>query len=415
MSEESGSQGCVLVVASYSDIFRAIGAPIDDTVDRISMSPTLSDFIELRAADLGRRPKEDTVRPDAVTRIADELTRQISGVSRTYFGLVVIDADESDAARLLTACQADPTIAALPLRLRGLAAHRDLTGETGFEIAVPRSGVWTQQTMVASLRDWADALLLEFSSGNEPGLDTADLLRLRKSAGFSLGTPDDPVILLQEAKNRSPAEIPPLFLGPQQAAPSPRRWLPWSRGARHRPPAHLPAGPCPRMLVHLAVAYRPVLDDKALWKRGCALMVALDQALAARMDAAFQVRILSDPARLSISPPEPAGRLTTRRLRRPDLRPRFSALFAELSTAVHRDLQSGEFTPPATVVLYSAAAPVPDPAALRSHGELAEMARVVWVAPPQSHEQTSQEYAGMDVLRDSPEVIDALMALIKPG
>jgi hypothetical protein len=224
VSYEPDSKVCSLVVASYTDIAQIVGAVTTATVARLLMSPVLGDFIELRSVDIGVRPEGAADRSSAVTRLADELTRPARDAVENYFGLVIIDSSASTVDHLLEGCRLDPTIAALPLRQRGLSVLDDRSlplgeGDDRAEISIPESGEWTHRAMVDELRGYADSLLRHFANAHRPGLTREELVSLRYAHESLPPLPriradDDPVLDL------TPALPDP---EPAPAAPTPRR------------------------------------------------------------------------------------------------------------------------------------------------------------------------------------------------
>ncbi|MEV7806959.1 hypothetical protein AB0O28_28825 [Microbispora sp. NPDC088329] len=201
LPEESDSQGCLLVVASYADLASTLERVTKDAATRLLMSPVIGDFIELRLVDLGHRPPGDGVPAAAVERIVNEITRPAGGASENYFGLLVVDGSAATVERLLDACRADRTMAALPLRCRGFAAKDDRhigDTQTGMEsaegreevappaagsvdIVVPEAGRWTRRGMVDDLKRYAEDLLHHFATTHVSGLTGDDLDSIRRA------------------------------------------------------------------------------------------------------------------------------------------------------------------------------------------------------------------------------------------
>jgi hypothetical protein len=184
---DADSVGCLLLVAAYADRAAVVG-PVEDKVRRrVTMSPTLGDFIETRFVDLGPRPNRDDGREAAVARIADELAQPGDGAGRNYFALAVADTSAAAVHRLLADCLADPFVAALPLHCRGFAskddrrvgrAAEDRPGPAA-EIVISGSSRWQPDDLANALREYAQDLLGEFTARHEPGLTPRQLSMIR--------------------------------------------------------------------------------------------------------------------------------------------------------------------------------------------------------------------------------------------
>ena len=172
----AGSVGCLFLVGSYTDTTPSLEPAVARAAQRILMSPTLGDFIELRFIDLGPRPGPHSDRAVAVAQITDELTQPEDGADRKYLALMICDNSAAVVDRIIEDCHANPVVGKLPIRWRGLASKDDLragsraTSKPGreWDIAFASAGTWSHDAMVAELRRYADDLLWIFAVGREP-------------------------------------------------------------------------------------------------------------------------------------------------------------------------------------------------------------------------------------------------------
>lgn len=212
------SAGCLFLVGCYADLARTLSPLVVEAASRIMRSPSLSDFIELRFADIGPRPKRAAERGAAVERIALEFARPRGGAGRNYFAVLIADRSASAVEQVLADCGADPIIGILPMRRRGIATEDDRRPEclprnplpaaregvpagseqilkeggggsdTGdadsspvaaADVVVLKAGSWGPEDLIAELRRYAEDLLHDFATTSEPGLtceQLADLL-----------------------------------------------------------------------------------------------------------------------------------------------------------------------------------------------------------------------------------------------
>ncbi len=265
--DESGSAGCLLLVGSYSNVAAGLSAVTADAAARVMMSPAAGDFTEVRFVDLGPRPARAGEPSAAVARIAHEIVRPARRRARNYFALVVADRSAALTEATLLACAADPVMAALPLRWRGLASIEDR--QAGAQIAVadvrlPPGGSWSRAGLVDELRAFAGELLSEFAAGRDPAL-SAGRLDLLRAATEVTREPD--------AEDAPDAESAPL-----------------------------PGG-----LVFLVLVGGQRADGPAAWRRGRSVLRELDRRIAAAAPAAYQVRALPAAGIPAYRKPRPAG------------------------------------------------------------------------------------------------------------
>jgi hypothetical protein len=373
-SDESGSAGCLLLVGSYSNVAAGLSALTADAAARVMMSPAAGDFTEVRFVDLGPRPARAGEPSAAVVRIAHQIVRPARRRARNYFALVVADRSAALTEATLLACAADPVMAALPLRWRGLASIEDR--QAGAQIAVadvrlPPGGSWSRAGLVDELRAFAGELLSEFAAGRDPGLSAGRLDLLR------------------------------------QATEVPRE--PHAPDAPDAESAPLPGG-----LVFLVLVGGQRADGPAAWRRGRTVLREVDRRIAAAAPAAYQVRALPAAGIPAYRKPRPAGRLSRRGLRPPALGADFAEMLAATRAMIRQDLTALELAGRAAVrpavVFYAADPPVADAVTAQEYAGLAAEASVTWVVPESSAALMAPVFSGggARVLADYHAVADEI-------
>ena len=208
------SRGCLCVVASFVSAARTIEEVTAEAANRAMMSPVLSDFIELRFADLGPQPGHAGDRSAAIRRVTDALLTPQSIAGRSYFAVVVVDRSARVAEQVLSDCAASPFLAPLRARFLGIANSdgqpgRGIIKEPGSvpDIVTSPTGVWSRkEDLVNALRRFADELQRGFSASHEPGMSAAELDELR--ARYHQHTAPQTAEAVGAAKGRSPEALP---------------------------------------------------------------------------------------------------------------------------------------------------------------------------------------------------------------
>jgi hypothetical protein len=181
------SRGCLFLVTSFVGAARTIEEVTTEAAKRVMMSPVLSDFIELRFADLGPQPGEVGDRSAAIRRVTDALLTPPSAAGHNYFAVVMVDRSATVAEQVLCDCSASPFLTPLRARFLGISNSDDRSGsalaeESGGapEIVTSPTGVWSKkEELVDVLRQFADELQRYFSAGHEPGLSVGELGELK--------------------------------------------------------------------------------------------------------------------------------------------------------------------------------------------------------------------------------------------
>lgn len=462
MSDEPDSRGCLLVVASYTDIASTVADVVTNAAARLVMSPVLGDFIELRFADAGDRPRQEDGSPAAVARLRDELTRPMEAAAENFFGLVFVDGSAAAAERLLGDCRLDPSIARLPLRCRGLAVSEDRPRPAmdegaaavaqGAEVRFAPSGSWTQRTMVGELQEYAEELLNHFATTHDHGVTREELASIREP--FAPSSAEERADTAEEDRplDLSPAAFVPPGAPPapaeQQAPSNPAGEFRYEGDARQEPqreprrrsPFHLlphrgkredaSAGGAPEpasggtgsgghTLVHLVIIDGIGARDRAGWRRGGEVLREIDGALAARPHTVYRVRAMVGDEAQAGDALRPAGELPKGSIKRPP--PSFDVIapFAQVLKMMHRDLaflaSAGGGTAMPVVVVFGLDAPLPDEETIRSYTALTEMASVIWVVPGGSDGLLSREFveASLRILPDHEGIAKEVVSIIE--
>jgi hypothetical protein len=354
--QDPDSEGCLCIVASYSDLASAVGPLAEEAAKRIMMSPALGDFIELRFRDIGSRPGHLGEHADAaVAVLAGELMQPISSAGQNYFALVIADTSAATAELLLRSCAADPVVADLPIRFRGIASSddRQLAPESdqSVEIVVSPIGSWSRDAFIDELRSYGEELLRYFAAGHQPGLspDELGLLRSMKKQRLSqqpgplagesgpslergqetVGSaevvpaldvltpeiatthsrdsrvPEEKVHAIEEPSPASPQSPraseepsrkpePELSSLPAQPPRSRRLWSPmarWRRGHEAEPEIR-PGEVQTSGLVYLIITGDDVSSDHSAWHKGRSMLLDTAAKIAAAPPFAFKVRAL---------------------------------------------------------------------------------------------------------------------------
>jgi hypothetical protein len=350
---EPDTEGCLLLVAGYSGGALGLAAVTADAARQIVASPALGDFFDVRVADLGPPPvppandtnpagtsAEDVAVADSIAAdfIADELTKPEAIAGRNYFALVIADRSAQAAERLLAVCDVHPVIGRLPLRRRALAIPGD-----------PDPG--------RELRRYADELLSDFASGNEPGLTPHQLSQLRP-APFRTAEFEPAEFKAAEGQLSPGAVVPPLPLMP--------------------PPETTARG---TDLAYLVLVTDKLSASRAERRRGRSALRWLDRALAADPRAGRQVRVLCSTGHTGHGGPLRAGRLTRRAIRRSSVAGlSLARALGVIRADIQCDLANGTVRSPA-VVFYATTMPYADAATVTLHAELAGTAAIIWITP----------------------------------
>jgi len=422
--DDSQWSGCLLVVASRSEVAGAIEAATRQAGAKVLLHPALGDFIEIRFVDLGAKAEEVGA---AVERIRAALLQPLSGATSNYFGLAVVDNRVAQARRLLFACASDPVVAALKPVCQGFAAIDDGSSQ---DSSAPVPPVTLLAPEAADIGDrLAEALysfsheLMRVSAGtSDPGVSRKDLVSLGAPlAPESRASSGEPEGSQATTSPGGLSQLEPVSVFPETVAPPPPAHVPPpspSELAAWTPPpiapapaADQPAGAMQR-LASLFRRFAPserldgkgTLDKsvapvfvafisgvtvpfpKAAWRRGRDLVLALDEALesAPLPDDGFEFHLhLLGGTRGTGRSLLPAGDVRRRDFDRPAGLPDVVAQLNLLRETIRRDVElltgAGRGAIRPAVLLLSAEVPLADGVSITRYSQLVAVALTTWV------------------------------------
>lgn len=461
---EPDSQGCLLVVTSYADLADVIEPIVAIAATRIASAPMLGDFIEIRYVSSGPRPSESEDRDEATSRLVIDLTCPATGAAENYFALAAVDESATSISRLLADCAADPVIIQLRTKSRGFAIEdgkepglgRANPGDQAWtpDIVLSPPGGWTKKTLTDALWHYANQLLVDIASAGTPGLQPAQLARIRAEDDRipvpRREVPDDDLVL-----DLRPPPAPDQA-APDQAAPAPGGdptpdVLPRQRFARPlipRWPASRRAGPeaasrdpaaqsvagsaaalgnpqpakqvaysPPAMLLFMTL-FGSSTGQQDCWRQSRSVLLKIDERMAVTPALGYWVRAFSAAEKLPHSELKPAGQLSKRDLRRPDRSLDFGPLLRTVLMTLTRDMRttrrSAAVTAKPAVIFCPVAAPLADAVSMRAYTELTERALVLWIVSEQVNTLLSPDFGagGARTFVDQPDVSDEISELL---
>ena len=423
---DDGTEGCVCLVAGYAKKDGLIAKVTAEAERRVTMSPALGDFLQLRYVDLGPQPGQVGDRSRPVRRIVADLMTAQETAGRSHFALIVIAKSAATIEEMLGSCAAEPFLARLRLRLAGIASADDRAKESGgAEITCSPEGSWRdERELVDALHQRCEELPRYFAARGEPGLTRAELAAIRHDharppaggdgpegdAGHAPGELPAPDLLDEvpgaagtaagpDAASAGTAGNAPAGSAPGRlSAVSVFRWrpgIPWRRGKQAaeagHPGAVAPAAPERTamglvyllMLLDQDAAADPELD------RLQAALLDLDRRLAAQAFCGYQVRVIHGRDGDLRGELHDAGKLGRRAAKRLVKTGDFTAVLKVIRSSLRRDCElvqtiataAGLTAAPPAVVIFTADPPIADLGAAAIFGDLAAEAKVVWVVP----------------------------------
>jgi hypothetical protein len=427
---DDGTESCLCLVAGYAKQDGLIARVTAEAEQRVSMSPMLGDFLQLRFVDLGQQPglAGDRFRP--VRRIATELMAARESAGRSHFALIVIAKSAMTIEGLLGTCAAEPFLAGLRVRYAGIASTDDRQPGTGFaDIVSSSTGKWGGRDLVDALRRQCDELPRFFTTRGDPGLTRAELTALRQvqDAGGDVGrAPEDgdegsedgesdilddadPPAGMPFAAGAVPGNVSDADADAARGAGARHplgvsRWLPGIRWRAGRQPAAADRpGPAPTttgLVYLLAVGEPDAMDDPALGSLQTAL-AELDKGLAAQQACAYRVRLLHGEDGELRGKLLDAGLLGRRAAKRSVTAGDFSELLKGVRASLRRDgaqlevvaRSEGQTVARPAVVIFTTDPPLADRSSATAFADLAAEAAVVWVVPANSQGLVSPTFA----------------------
>ena len=309
---QSDSEGCLLVVGSYSDVASPVGSAVAKAESRILMSPELGDFTEIRFVIYGSRPTQQVVDASAIPRIVRELLGPVVA-ERNYFAFAVIDRSAAKAESILGELAATPFAAVLPMRFCGLATvddrkplkSRDATNKSATDDLVLLIDSFNVDNLVSALVRFANESMLSFSDGREGGLTPEEIDRLIPAYGEGEGT-DNQKPAGGGGRRRQMSRIPMSWLSSV---------LRKARGRSSTPnpissPNDVEADAYPEGLVLLILYGSEWSDGRDACRRGQAMLLQLDKKLGMLSRPCYQVHGLQASVNKVEAHPERAGQLS---------------------------------------------------------------------------------------------------------
>jgi hypothetical protein len=416
----SDVERCLVLVTSYLHAASLVERVTTEAAERLILSPSLGDFIKLRNAHIGHQPSRGG-QHSAATRITDHLLQPQPGIGRNYFAVVILDQSAATVEGVLQDCAASPLLSALPIRLLGLASREDrrvarLPSQA--EILISPAGAWQRQELVDELLRYASTLMHGFAGGRQPGLTADEMTQYRDQDATaklvqdalepaadprqpSSADPSAPAAPpVQNTATGSAAEADPddAKLAALRSLPRlARRLVPELRRRRGRESA---AGQPPSPAEAGGLAYLLLIGDQdagdlAEWNRSRALILEIDQRLAALPRLSVRVRVLQGDDKDVRGDLRAAGQLTKRDVRGAVSDLYLSNVLDQVRVMLGRDRARPWQGPPLArpaVLLIAPVPPMADSVAVTSLRRLAEDASVAWVVPKSQADLMSDEF-----------------------
>jgi hypothetical protein len=471
-----GSEGCVLVVFSYDDVADVVEPVVTDAATQILAAPALGDFVQLRFARGGARPRTDAPPegqlPSQVEgQVMRALVRSEPPAEKTYFALAAVDQSAGQAMRMLAGCRSDPVLGPLSPRCAGFAVVDDQPSDIGAaQMIIAPSGEWTGDTLAAEFVRLAGLLFAHYAASHDAGLTREQFAELKKrceaddrsgetgaagsGAGLDLSpaVPDDKQPETGAADQGSAAQggAADQDLGRAVASPpirrSPERWRPWRRGdgdsadtaepvadasAKGAPApdgaaagAELEGVPVPPLAVPrpLASAYLYLLlhdeqhqHGRSAWRRRRGQLLELDLQIAAALPGQVRLRVFSGREGTTMSSLVTAGQLSGRDLKAPDPGSELAPALDRVRTWLDRDLAAASEVRP-MIVIVTPEIPVADAITVQAFARAAACAPVSWMLGelpvPEVPVSTAFTASGTQILADDEAVGAQLVELI---
>jgi hypothetical protein len=460
MLVEDDTEDCLCLVAGYAKDDGLIARVTAEVKRRVTMSPALGDFLQLRYVDLGPQSRSagDGSRP--VRRIVDDLMTVKETAGRSHFALIVIAKSAITIEGLLGSCTAEPFLAGLRMRLVGIASSDDRKpGDRLVDIASSAAGRWRdERELIDALRQRCEELPRYFAARGESGLTGAELATLRHAhtqpAADGDGPEGDAGGLLDEAPLSDVLEDAPEVskttphqdvavadaadTGAVESAAGrltvvrASRWLPGIPGRRRKlaakpqDPETADAANSARKAMGLIYLFMIVDQDSAADPLLSRLQDALrdvDRQLAAQPFCGYQVRVIYGSDGYLRGELLAAGRLSRRASKRLVKTSDFATVLRGIRTSLRRDRELVQTIATAesltvalpAIVIFAADPPMADLDAAKVFGDLAAEATVVWVVPGRLEGLVSPAFArawGATVLGEHQAVADEVLDVI---
>jgi hypothetical protein len=461
MLVEDDTEDCLCLVVGYAKDDGLIARVTAEVKRRVTMSPALGDFLQLRHVDLGPQPGSAGGGSLPVRRIVDDLMAAKETAGRSHFALIVIARSAMTIEGLLGSCTAEPFLAGLRMRLIGIASYDDRKPGDGLvDITSSAEGRWRdERELIDALRQRCGELPHYFATRGEPGLTRGELATLRHAhaqpaadgdgpEGGADGLPDEtPLSDVLEDAPESPITVPrqdvalasPADTGAAESAAGRRtvvsasRWLPAVPGRRRKHAAKpgdqesADAANSARKALGLIYLFMIVDPDSAADPSFGRLQDALrdvDRRLAAQPSCGYQVRVIHGSDSHLRGELLAAGSVSRRASKRLVKAGDFATVLRGIRTSLRRDRElvqtiataEGLTVARPAIVIFTADPPMADLDAAKVFGDLAAEATLAWVVPGKLEGLVSPAFArawGAMVLGEHQAVADEVIDVIK--
>lgn len=442
--DNDSSSQCVLVVASYTEKADLVGAQTEIGANRVLMTPTLGDVVEVRFLDLGTRYADPETGWVATAMLAeyirDCLAEDDNATAPTSFAVLLVDSSRQTVRRALQDWIQDPMLAAMRVQFSGAATVDDeLEPVEGSALTrgiatLPVEGL-TDGGLARLVVRIAEAMLVEVAGGGRRGVTRSTVCAFEALDGLeTVDTAETPVhAALESVDAASKAAESDIAEVVDVAMPEPI-----TAAHRHRNDELVPetaveghfVGEPPSVAgaVEMQVQSRltkpaPSVDTVEVIYLLLDVMHGLAAASPRRIG-----KFISELAdslnrtdelcrlRLRVVPGSNGDEATAAMplrdvIKKPPSRPRNDTPLADrirwIAEAVRRNrrfLPDGADTSVARVIVYSAAAPLADAITVAAYDELTELATVVWIVSPAELPMMSAHFlATSEVVVDNPE------------
>lgn len=442
--DDDSTEACRCLVVGYAKDDGLIARVAAEAERLVTLSPALSDFLQLEHVDLGPQPGQagDRLRP--VRRIVAGLLTERETAGRNHYALVVIAKSAVDIENLLGSCAADPFLAGLRMRFVGIASSDDRQQDNRFaDIKTSPAGSWrSERELVDTLYRRCEELPSYLAARGEAGLTRGELAARRHARagdvagrggddGDALAGPDVPDVM-DHAPARPAAPLPPRVASAYGWRPG----IPWRRRKQAAgggdPAAAAPPAPSVPPRTALALVYLllvvdqdGVTDDPALGRLR-SLLLEVDRQLAAQPSCGYHVRLVHGNDGDLHGELQEAGNLGRRGAKRSVKTADFTAVLKSVRSSLHRDCglvetigkAAGLSVAPPAVILVTADPPMADLRAAAEFGGLAAEAIVMWVVPENLEQLVSPAFGpagGAAVIGEHHAAAGEVLRLIYGG
>lgn len=342
-----------------------------------------------------------------------QLASPTRGAPETYFGLLAVDDASADVAALFAACE--KALEATPIAVHGNGfavkeSKADASRSASVEITILGSKPKLENRLADAVVEFCDELMRHYASHEKRGVSQAELEAVRSAIVEDDGAEEDAD---EDHREADAGEETLLTLSGGPSAPETAAE---SQGAPAATSDSAAVGRADegdrqrgrRSRRAAAVLFSVVGDaseNRRSWRRGRALVRALDKKLAEASGAGARSVVLTGvvgPDRKFGRRLEKAGSLRRRDVVRPDHLSDIAQYLSSLDTALTEGAQDlarrrGELTT-AVIVLVALGTPIADAVSSERYERLAARASIVWVMLGESVRALPDAYQGSSTL-----------------